>query len=118
MHFVAGLFADAQEGLLLARVALEGGHRVELGVDLDAVFEEHVFELADRDGAAAVGVCLFEAVICLLLGDFRICVLEEGVEVVVGDLVLVLSEAHEIHDLFHIQVHLADVKAQLVHYHL
>ncbi len=112
----AGLGRNAVEGL--AFFALEGGHRLELPVELDAVLQQHVLEFADRDGGGVVGVGLLEAVVGLLSGDLGVDLPQEVVEVLETDLVDLLGEPHRIQDHLQVQVVLVYVEPQLVQDHL
>ena len=81
------------------------------------MFHQQMFEFANRDGAGVIGVCFFEDVIGLFHGDFGVCQLEEGVEVVEGDLVNLAGEAHLVEDFLEVEVVAAYVEPEFVEDH-
>jgi len=82
---------------------------------LEAVYFEHLDDLLDRDGAAAVDVGGPEDVDCLFLGDFGVDCAEEVEVAVEGEVFLLVLEAVLVEELLETVLVEVEVLPQLCH---
>jgi len=100
--FFTSLFTYFYKRLLFALIALKNWKNIELRLNFDTIFHEHMFELVYRDRAAVISISFFETIVCFLFSDFGIGVLEKTIEIMESNLIFVFTKSHGIHDFRHI----------------